>query len=256
MALVRTLFAAALALGIGVTGCSTTVEDEPDTDGQTAEAFTDSRSATVTEWGSELFVSQPDGRPNGAWPGVFNQPAMKSGPGSCGFAAIANVSTQLLSRSGAPTHPVTPWDALSRQNYNTILGIYPSNAIKMLDALFADRALAGDLQGTKFAWSHEGVGNYDGAWARLHENLDAGHPFIALVNYGQDGAPSYLNCSRNHYVVVVAVNADESVVIAHRGTYETVAKWTFLKWWENHCVYSFSGIYPNSASRLGQSRSQ
>ena len=203
-----------------------------------------------------MFVAQPDGRPSGTWPGVFDQPKMKSGPGSCGFAAIANVTTQLLSTRGTAQRPITPWNALERKNYNTILGIYPSDVMKMLDASFASGDVAGDLRGTRFAWSREGVGNYDGAWARLHENLDAGHPFIALVNYGEEGAPSAFNCKHNHYVVVVAVNADESVVIAHQGRYEAVAKWSFLKWWENHCVYSFSGIYPTNASRLGEPRSR
>jgi hypothetical protein len=256
MAILRSLVAAALVLGIGVAGCTSNVEeDESDAEMQT-EAFTDSRSATQTPWDTELFVGQAEGRPNDAWPGVFDQPAMKKAPGACGFAAIANMGTQMLSRRGAAARPLTPWDALSRQSYNSVLGIYPSHVIKMLEASFADAELAGELQGTRFVWSHEGAGNADRAWARLRENLDAGHPFIALVNHGQEGKPSYLNCSKNHYVVVAAVNADESVVLAHWGRYETVAKARFLKWWENHCVYSFSGIYPSKASRLGEPRSR
>lgn len=255
MPLLRRLVVSVLALTLGLAGCSSAeVDEDANEEGQSAEAFTDSKGAVETPWGTDMFHAQPDGKPNASWPGVFDQPAMTSGPGSCGFTAIANLSTQMLSTRGQSAQPITPWDALGAKDYNTVIGIYPSTVIKLLDGWFAGEELAGDLAGTKFVWAKEGAGHADRAWARLRSNLDAGHPFIALINYGEEGAPSYFNCSHNHYVTVVAVTADESVVIAHWGGYETVAKARFLKWWENHCVYSYSGIYPSNPSRLGEPR--
>lgn len=207
-----------------------------------------SREAVETPWGTDLHREALDSRPNPAWPGVYDQPAMTRGPGSCGFTAVANVTAQLLSRPNAGESPISPWDALDRRSYDTWVGLYPSSAIAMLDEIFSDPGVVGeDMQGTTFEWHRDGWGHGLEAWERLTASLAAGKPFIALISYGNEGSWTF---SKNHYVTVVGTAANDDVLIAHWGGYERVAKDTFLTWWENHGVYSFAGIYPSRASRL------
>jgi hypothetical protein len=229
---------------------------------ESTEAVSDPRSRTVTPWGTDLWTPAPDSRPNDFWPGVFDQPKMTDA-GACGFAALANLTAQLVSLPGEARAPVSPWDALASGGYNTVYGIHPDNAIAKLDTIFEDAGLVGDeMRGTRFAWHHEGYGNAGGAWDRLQGSLRDGKPFIALVNYGNATSWSLTNWtfSSNHYVVVVKFSNDHGITIAHWGGYEDVKAEEFMRWWENHSIWSFAGIYPSRASQLttaaenGQSR--
>ncbi len=253
---VRTLALCALVLfAIGGCAVESEAEDGSEEDLETsADAITDSRSAVAVPWGSELWSSPAENRPSNAWPGVFDQPAMRSGPGSCGFAATANLTAQLLSRSGSERRPVTPWDVLDRVPYNTIYGIHPRTVASTLDTIFRDRSVVGEMQNTRFSFVHVGWRfgyGRDQAWTLLQETLAAGKPFIALVSYNGDGG--WFDFRGNHYVVVTSVT-NENVVIAHWGRYENVPRETFLTWWGAHTMFSFSGIVPNRASLLGERR--
>jgi hypothetical protein len=247
---------AALALG-----CASTDAEENEPLGESAEAVSDARSRTVTPWGTDLWTPAPESRPNDFWPGVFNQPKMTDA-GACGFAAVANLTAQLVSLPGQPRVPISPWDALASGGYNTRYGIHPDTAIAKLDTIFADAGLVGDaMRGTRFVWHHEGYGNEAGARERMQSSLRDGMPFIALVSYGNATRWSITNWSfsSNHFVVVVKLSND-AITIAHWGGYENVRTEDFMRWWENHSIWSFSGIYPTRASQLttaaenGQSR--
>src|SRR5689334_14350325 len=113
----RSVLLLALALTVGACAAPSESEDEAsegDVAASSEAAFTDSRSAVAVPWGGELWTSPAENRPNDAWPGVFNQPQMRSGPGSCGFAATANLTAQLVSRWGGEERPITPWNVLDR----------------------------------------------------------------------------------------------------------------------------------------------
>jgi hypothetical protein len=241
----------ALALVL-VAGCAAPGDEAEDVASGEAD-FTDSQSATTEEWGRDLWRSFPMGRPAAGWPGVFDQPNMSSGPGACGFAAIANLSAQLVSAPGAEQTPVTQWNMLEQQRYSTLWGIAPWDADRLLERTFADASLVGDaMKNTHFTWRHEGKrAGPDAAFHRLEDSLDRGIPFIALVAYGHDEAAQKKGL--NHFVVVVAHTAD-TVTIAHWGRYEPVERDVFLAWWKAHTFWSYAGIYPDRPSSLAVKR--
>src|SRR5689334_11411590 len=86
-------------LSVSTLACAEPPQEEPlESQGQEIS----SHDAVAVPWGTDMLHSALASRPNPAWPGVFDQPAMTSGPGSCGFTAVANVTAQLLSRPNAP----------------------------------------------------------------------------------------------------------------------------------------------------------
>ncbi|MFO0676973.1 MAG: hypothetical protein U0169_10580 [Polyangiaceae bacterium] len=176
----RTAAIAAALLGVaGLVGCSSAPAEEVSS--STAQATGVVRDGLQDgENGKDLLNKNPDNRPTKpmTYPNVYFQPAVKSGPGSCGYAAIANMLLLWLRRDHEHYLGYTPQWIMEQTGYRASTGMVSWDATDFLNSKERNPEVrAGDWGYMTGAvpWNNTG-------WNRILDDLRAGRPWAVSMN--------------------------------------------------------------------------
>ena len=161
-------------------GCGTAPDASTDIQETSAASSNGAASLADGEDKKDLLNPKPDNRPSKpmVYPDVYYQPAVKTGPGSCGYTAISNVLLLWLPRDHMHFKGYPPQWIMEQTGYRASTGMVSWDATDFLN----DKPRPNEIKAGKWNYMTGAVPWNNTGWERILDDLREGRPWVVSVN--------------------------------------------------------------------------